>query len=265
MAEVKIITSKDNGAVKKAAKLMSSAHYRREESLFCLEGVRLVEDAHLSGYEFDALFFTEKAETLYGDLIHKIQTKSDSAYKVTEEVFEKISDTVSPQGILAVVKMPAETELKINKKGMYIALENTQDPANLGAIVRTAEALGIDGIIVSAGGCDPYSPKSERAAMGSLLRLPVIKANDFLSLLADLKKSGMEIIATVPRGQDAVLGEYKFKEGSVVLIGNEGNGLTDEAIRLANKKLTVKMAGRNESLNASAAAAIFIWEMMKGR
>lgn len=260
-----VITSKDNLAVKKAAKLLTSAAFRREEGLFCLEGVRLTLDAVQNGYKIKSLFLTEKAEEGYHDAVQEIIKASDTVYKVSNDLFKKLSDTVSPQGVLAVLTIPETALTEIKKDGMYIALENTQDPANFGAISRTAEAMGVDGIIVSAEGCDPYSPKSLRAAMGSGLRLPVIKADDFLSLLSELKTGGMEIIATVPRGADEALGECEFKKGTVVLIGNEGNGLTEKAILLSSKKVTIKMAGRSESLNASAAAAMFIYEMMKGR
>ena len=147
---------------------------------------------------------------------------------------------------------------------MYIALENMQDPSNLGAVARTAEALGISGIIISKGSVDPYSPKAQRAAMGSLLRLPVIVADNFSEQMKELKAKGMTLFATTITDADMNLGTFKFPSGSVVMIGNEGKGLSGEAISLADKKVTIVMSGRNESLNASVAASLFMWEMTKG-
>ena len=157
--------------------------------------------------------------------------------------------------------MPDGNDNEINAEGKYLALENTQDPANLGAMARTAEALGIDGLIVSSVGCDPYSPKAQRAAMGSLLRLPVIKADNFTEYLTGLKGRGMRLYAAVLYGNDTLLGDHPFGSGSIVMIGNEGNGLTAGAAALADERLKIPMKGRAESLNAATAAAIILWKM----
>ena len=148
----------------------------------------------------------------------------------------------------------------INPLGRYVALENLNDPSNLGAVSRTAEALGVSGIILSANGCDPYSPKSLRASMGTLLRMPVIIFDDFST---GIKQSGLKSFACVVDKQVKSITDIEFGEGSVVMIGNEANGLTDDAKNIADEKITIKMSGKIESLNAATAAAISIWEMMK--
>lgn len=264
MNSLTVLSGKDNKTVKSAAKLISSASARRQAGEFLLEGARLCADAAAAGMKIKRVFVTEKALADYKEYVDTLLLAANEGYTVTPELFLKLCDTVSPQGVAAVVEMTQSGPANINPQGMYIALENMQDPANLGAVARTAEALGISGIIISKSSCDPYSPKAQRAAMGSLLRLPVIVAEEFIPLMQKLQGEGMTICATVIKNADETLGNYKFSKRSVVMIGNEGNGLTSEAIALADKKITIKMAGRNESLNASAAAALFMWEMMKG-
>ena len=147
---------------------------------------------------------------------------------------------------------------EIDKKGRYIAIENLSDPTNLGAISRTAEALGISGIIISKNSCDPYSPKVIRASMGTILRLPLIITDDFKR---DLKNSGLKLFACVVRGGDNI-SDIEFSDGTAVLIGNEANGLTADTVEIC-EKVTIKMRGKAESLNASVAAAIAMWELIK--
>lgn len=257
------LSGKDNKTIKSAAKLSVSSAARREAGEFLLEGARLCLDAVRAGAEIKRCFITDKALTDYKAYVEQIVPIAKESYLVSSELFVKLSDTVSPQGVAAVCTMP-EGSTEIDSKGMYIALENMQDPSNLGAVARTAEALGISGIIVSKGSCDPYSPKAQRSAMGSLLRLPVIVADNFLECMTELKGKGMSLFAATVTDADVNLGEFSFPQGSIVMIGNEGNGLSSEAVCLAHKKVTIAMSGRNESLNASVAAALFMWEMTKG-
>ncbi len=252
---------KNSTVVKYAAKLATSVKERKQAGLFCVEGVRLCEEALRSGCRIKSFFYTEKAAKEYADSVRQISEAADEVRITSEDTFRKLSDTVSPQGMFAVLVKPTLKTANIDRHGRYIALENAQDPSNLGAIARTAEALGIDGIIVSGSGCDPYSPKAQRSAMGSLIRLPVIVTENFLDTMSGLKAEGMSIVAAVVRGADEYLGETVLGRGTAVMIGNEGNGLTDDAIKLANKRVGIKMTGKSESLNAAAAAALFIWEM----
>ena len=149
----------------------------------------------------------------------------------------------------------------IRFEGKYIALENIQDPSNLGAICRTAEALGVDGAILS-GCCDRYSPKVQRGAMGSLLRLNIIDCDNLRELLVSLGEKGMKLYATTPDDTAQKITECDMSGGVVAVIGNEGNGVTDEVFSVC-EKVTIPMLGRAESLNASMAAAITMWEMMR--
>lgn len=139
-----------------------------------------------------------------------------------------------------------------------MALENIADPSNLGAIARTAEAIGVDGIVVSADGCDPYSPKALRSSMGTVLRMDIIVTDNFVN---DLKCSGLKLFGCVVSGGKDIRC-VTFPKGSAVIIGNEANGLTDE-IRQISENITIPMSGSAESLNAAAAAAIAMWELEK--
>ena len=256
------ITSKDNRLIKDVRKLISSSKERREQSRFILEGLRLCADAAFNNYGIETAIVSENVEE--SDRLQTVLNKAQRVVQVSDSLFQHISDTVSPQGVLCVVKMPQTvSSFSELENGKFIVLENTSDPSNLGAIARTAEALGIDGLIVSANGCDVFSPKSQRAAMGALLRLPVFVSKDILSDINTLKSNGFTVYASVVSDADCDVTEVQFKNKIVVLIGNEANGLTQEAINAASKKITITMKGKAESLNAAAAAAIFMWEMSK--
>ena len=252
------ITSKDNSIIKLAGKLQTSGRSRREYGLFVLEGLRLCRDAAENGFGFEHLLVSETAFEKHGDVVETLSSLSKKSYLVSDSVFSKISDTSNPQGImcLCAFKQNAET---IKPDGKYIALENINDPSNLGAVSRTAEALGLDGIILSSNGCDPYSPKSLRASMGALLRLPVIIFGDFVK---EISESGLSLYACVVDADAKSVTDVNFSKGSVALIGNEANGLTEDAVSVSTP-VTIKMTGRAESLNAAVAASIVMWEMQR--
>ncbi len=259
MEKFKIITSKDNSLIKLVCALQGSSSARKEHNLFVLEGLRICDDAFACGIKFDKLIVSETAFSKYDEAVQNFTQNSQECYKIPDSLFKKISDTTTPQGIIALAKMP-EKNIAINKNGKYIALENINDPSNLGAISRTAEALGVSGMILSAGGCDPYSPKSLRASMGTLLRMPIIVLDDFSD---GIKASGLKSFACVVDGTAQSITDVSFCDGLVVMIGNEANGLTEKAKQIADSQITIRMSGKAESFNASVAAAIAIWEMMK--
>ena len=260
MTDFKEITSKENSLIKLISQLQASNKARKENGLFVLEGLRICFDAYDNGILFDKLIISHTAFEKYPKDIEKLSKKAAECYKIPDGLFKKISDTTSPQGIIAVSKIPSRDTLAINPNGRYIALENMADPSNLGAVARTAEALGVTGIILSHGGCDPYSPKSLRASMGTLLRLPVIVLDDFSN---SLKKTGLKSYAAVVDGDAKSATDISFSDGMVLIIGNEANGITEETKALADERITIRMSGKAESLNAAVAAAILMWEMMK--
>ena len=258
------ITSKANDRIKFAVKIRESSSLRKQENLFFAEGARLCFDAASSGVKIAEMYVTEKALNKYADYVRLVEEKAERCFVVSEEVAEKLSDTKNNQGVFCLCKMlDKSTNIgKIKYNGKYIALESVSNPANFGAVVRTAEAVGLDGVIVS-GGCDIYNPKSQRAAMGSLFRLNVVESENLPETLKALAENGMSVLAGVPDSNAEKITEVDMNGGVVAVIGNEGNGITEETCAVATKLVTIPMKGRAESLNAAAAASIIIWEMMR--
>ncbi|MCM1545309.1 MAG: RNA methyltransferase [Ruminococcus sp.] len=256
------INSLSNDKIKYAYKLVTSTKFRKENNEFLLEGLRLCVDASKTLQKIKWTYFTENAYKKNSEEIDFLTEKSESSFQISQAVCEKLTSTENSQGIFCVCKMNKPlSENDISKNGKYIALENVQDPANLGAICRTAEALGISGAIVE-NGCDIYNPKAQRASMGSLLRLPIIKTTDLSQLLDSMKQSGMTVYATTPSSAAEKIIRVNMSGGVIAVIGNEANGVTDKILPIC-EQITIPMLGRAESLNASMAAAITMWEMMR--
>ncbi len=254
------LDSTSNEKIKFAAKIASSARFRRENKMFFLEGLRLCKDAAITGVEICYAFFSEKAFEKFPEAANCISSVSEAAFIVSSKVEEKLSQTESSQGFFCLCRMP-DKQVKINPEGKYVALDNVQDPSNLGAICRTAEALGIDGVFVYSG-CDIYNPKAQRAAMGSLLRIPVLECESLCDTLWYCDFEGMSIYATTPDAKAQSIVDADMTGGVVVVIGNEAKGVSDEVLGSCDSAITIPMAGKAESLNASMAAAIVMWEMM---
>ena len=254
------IDSVNNDKIKLAVKIAASSKSRKKEAMFFLEGLRLCRDAAFTDAQIVCAFFSRNAVEKFKDDVDFIASKSVSYYEISESVVAKLAQTETSQGFFCLCRMNA-CKGEISKGGKYIALENIQDPSNLGAIARTAEALGIDGAIIS-GCCDRFSPKSQRASMGSLLRLNIIEADDLCGCLTALNEKGFKLYATTPDETAVKITDCDMDGSVVAVIGNEGNGVSDEVFNIC-RKVTIPMLGRAESLNASMAAAITMWEMMR--
>lgn len=257
------ITSRTNDKIKYAVRLGESASLRKETGEFFLEGARLCFDAAQTGIEIKQAFFTSKALWKYEDYVSQIIAKSEVCFEIGAEVSQKLSGTENSQGVFCIcaVKPQSETE-NFNAQGKYIALENLQDPSNLGAICRSAEAIGLDGLIVS-GGCDIYNPKALRAAMGSSLRMNVISVDALDEFIGFANGKGMLTLASVPRNTAEDIRTVSMSGGVICCVGNEGSGLSQQVIEKCKKQVVIPMNGRAESFNASAAAAILAWELKR--
>ena len=257
------ITSKDNVNIKKVVKLRKSAKYRRETNLFIAEGLRVCTDAMLSSAPIDTIFLTEKAFDKYNESCHKLCEYADKAFILADALFSYICDTDSPQGVLCIIKALDKINQfdTIKNGGKFLALENLQDPNNLGTVLRTAEAFGISGIVLSKDCCDIYNPKVVRGSMGAVFRLPFVICESIPEYLSENPEL-ISYAAVVDKTADKIT-ETKFSDSCIAVIGNEGNGLQQETISACNNKITIPMNGRAESLNASIAASIIIWEMIK--
>lgn len=252
------ITSKNNQLVKDVKRLITSAGERAQKGLFVLEGARLCFDVLNSDYGVKYFFAVPSALEKYKSETGRIIECAEQSFVITDEIAEKLSDTKSTQGIFAVCKMKTE-RASLDKK--VIALDGVQDPANIGAIFRTAEALGIKSIIMY-NCCDIYNPKTLRASMGGVLRLVAQKCESLADTLLSLKNE-YKIYSTVPSDSAEKITDIDFSSPCVLVIGNEANGVSKEVKAVSDKLVTIPMRGNAESLNASAAAAITMWEMLR--
>lgn len=256
-----VITAKNNPKIKETKALLTSSKERKNNGLFVLEGVRLCCDAQKSGCKIKTVFYTEICAEKYADDIALLKNNCESFFVVSNDVLKSISDTVTPQGVVCVAEM-CSNDFEYSRGKKYIALDTVQNPDNLGAISRTAEAFGIDGMVIF-GGCDIYNPKALRASMGALIRLPIKICESLETEINKCKRLGLGTFATVPDRDAKDITKTDFSKGAFCIIGNEGNGVSKENIDLCDERITIKMSGRAESLNAAAAASITMWELVK--
>lgn len=263
-----LISAKDNPKIKHYKKLCSGRKYRAEQGLFAAEGLRNVLDLiALDGIEVESVFVTEEAIEKYrGRLpVERIEQLGEGrVFRVTEAVAEKMSEVGQTQGAFAVVKafhreLTAEA---VRADGKYLVLDDLQDPGNLGTLLRTSAAVGMDGVILSNNTVDLYNPKVVRSAMASMSCVKVFVENDFSRVTDILHSVGVRTCAAVVRGGKD-LRSADFSGGCAVVIGNEGRGLPDEHADMCSEKLTIHMNGSMDSLNAAIAGTIFLWEMGK--
>ena len=261
---MKKLESKENSEIKKISKLMSSKKFRIKEKQFVIEGARLCEDAANSGIIIEKVFYTEKAQEKYSKIVDRIKKTSNDSFLVTEKIMNFITDTKTPQGLVCVCKQFDDKfnieKVKNSKK--LIALENIQDPSNLGTIFRTAEALGLEGVILTDDCCEVFSSKVLRGSMGAVFRVPIYTFESTMDIFKLFGKD-FNIYGAVPDKNAVDIRKVDFSKKSIVLVGNEGNGLKEETIKKCKEKLTIPMKGKSESLNAAVAASIAMWEMVK--
>ncbi|MBP3381515.1 MAG: RNA methyltransferase [Clostridia bacterium] len=259
------ISSKENHLIKQWKQLSNDGKARKKQSLFACEGARLCADAALSGVCINVVLYTEHAAKTYGDRLNAVLAVAKNAYEITPQIASFMADTQSPQGIFCICAMQKRnlSSDDLHTNGKYLALEDVQDPSNLGTIIRTAEALGIDGILLSAGCCDVYSAKVLRGSMGGVFRQQILHTADMGETAVALRKAGMHTYACVPADTATPISRLPLNKGCVCFIGNEGNGLRQSTIDACELSVTIPMAGRAESLNAAMAAGIVLWEMTR--
>ncbi len=258
--EYTVITSRKNEAVNRARLLSVDKKARESEGLFAVEGCKLLREALQSGLTVTSVFFTDKALSAYAALL---ESAGDAAlYRVTDEVFDKLTTESAPQGIYACVRKPCEVTLSdaALSEGGFILLDDVQNPANFGAIVRSAFAFGFDKILYSASSADPYSPKTLRAAMGSLFRVRLYRAEKLDESVRALRKANGRVFCTLLSDKSVRLGSISFAPDDSFVIGNEGHGASAEVAAACSHSLYIPMCVGAESLNAAAAASVVLWE-----
>lgn len=259
-----MITSSANPQVKRLKKLIRSGKERDRQDVFVVEGVRMFREAPAS--DLEAVYATRPFVSANPDLFDKI------AYEFIEEaLLKEISDTKTPQGVIAIVRRRHYSLDEIlekntnapNGKPCLLVLERLQDPGNLGTILRTAEGAGVTGVLISRDSVDLFHPKVIRATMGAVYRIPFLHYEDTGSIISVLKEKGIRTYAASLDGTN--LYREQFFGGVAFLIGNEGNGLSGEALQAARNRIRIPMRGRTESLNAAVAAAVLAYETMRQR
>lgn len=237
---------------------MKNAKERKKEDVFIVEGIRMFmeipKEQQLETFVTEAFF--EKNKELFSDIAYEL---------VTDHVMETVSDTKTPQGVISVVKRKHYTLENVCKgeNPLIIALENIQDPGNLGTILRTAEGAGVTGILMSKDTVDIYNPKVVRATMGSIFRLPFCYVENLTECIEKLNQGNYGTYSAHLQGKSFY--DYDYQNPTVFCIGNEGNGLTDELAETTKYKIKIPMKGKVESLNAATASTVLIYEAMRQR
>lgn len=259
-----MIQSKANTQVKNIHKLMKSARFRRQEGCFVAEGFKMAAEALRYG-KVRKLYVSEAARDEYDkSTLHKIE---DSEVEwVAAPVFRSMSDTATPQGVLAIVEIPEyRWETLIEKQdAAVLCLEDIQDPGNLGTMIRTAEGAGMTAVVLSGGCVDLFNPKVVRATMGSVLRVPFRIVGDMTAETRNLQEKGFSIYAAGP-GAVREYTECSYAGRVGIVIGNEANGICPETFAVADEQITIPMQGEVESLNAAVSAALLMYEICRGR
>lgn len=241
------IESMGNSTIK-LIRSLKMAKYRKETGLYIVEGVRLVKEA--MNYKPPKYIVFSKA---YANMSDDMQ--SENSIVVSDRIFQSLCDTKSPQGVLAV--MESDEADKSIGDGVVVAMEDVQNPLNVGTIIRTADALGAAGVILSAECADVYSPKVLRGTMGSIYHLPIVKTKDFCGELKSYKDRGFKLVAGDLQGES-----MEHIDGNcVMIVGNEGNGITEEVRELCDALWRINMPGKAESLNAAVAAGIMLYTL----
>ncbi len=258
-----IITSRTNPSVVRAASLRDKK-YRDKEGLFMLEGIKLLKEAVCSGIELDSVFATSKNIPLCRELCPE-----DRIIEVSESVFEKLSTEKSPQGVICIAKYIDKIHImnkiynieEFCRDGIRVMiLSSIRDPGNLGTVIRTAAAFGVDELILSDDCADIYNPKTVRASMGTLFRQRISYVSDLARAVIILKESGYNVCAAVLDKDSVSLPDMRITKKTAFVIGNEGHGIAPDVIKNASCKVYIPMRDGVESLNAATAAAVFMWQ-----
>lgn len=261
---MKIITSSDNDIYKSFAKLYKRK-YRDREGMYIIEGINLIKEALKNGAKLKSVFLRKDFDDAAAEeLIAKLEEKVP-VYMLSKELFDRTVDTETPQGIAAVSFRPVYTEESFFEgTDNVIVLDSLQDPGNIGTVIRSADAAGFSGAVVLKGTADLFSPKTVRAAAGSLYRVKLLYLNDPEDAVNILHKYGFKVAATSPYAKKLVY-DTDISEKTAIVIGNEANGVRENLKELADENIKLPMAGNIESLNAAVAAAVVMYESVRQR
>ncbi|MCR4705838.1 MAG: RNA methyltransferase [Lachnospiraceae bacterium] len=261
-----MITSPGNPKIKNVLLLQSKSKARREQDAFVVEGIRMFLEAPISRIREVYISESFSVSDAAAKKIDECKAAGAYAETVSSEVFKKLSDTVTPQGILCVMRAfhYEPSDLLDGEAPLLLIAEDIQDPGNLGTMIRTGEGAGISGIVMTSDTVDIYNPKVIRATMGSIYRVPFLVTKDLPTFVKTLKGRGITTYAAHLAGTKTY-DVCDFTRGSAFLIGNEGNGLKKETADAADTYMKIPMEGGVESLNAAIASAVLLYEAARQR
>ncbi len=258
---MQVISSKDNEFIKHIKKLKDKK-YRDINKEFIIEGIKLIKEAIEEKAQIKQIVICDNCQNtdiIPKDLMYEI-AKYECIY-VTEKIFSSITDVNTPQGILAIIGRNNEEAQIDYTQDIIVALDDIQDPGNLGTILRTIDSIGLNQILVSKGTADSYNPKVVRSTMGAIFRVKIIECEDLEKTLKEVKKQKYELVITSLQTKISIYDiDYNKK---VIVIGNEGNGVSQNIQNIADEKVKIPMLGKTESLNASVATGIVLYEYVR--
>lgn len=262
MSPILPINSKNNPVFRNTV----SFHDRktaREQGVVFIEGIRLMQDALISGFKPHAVFMTEDKKALALDWAGRFSFSPDCRmYLFSEDLFRKLSQTQNPQGIaMLVTQPPLETTIPQRGEDIYLICEKISDPGNLGAMIRMADAFSFSAVILSRGTVDPFNEKTLRAAMGSCFHIPILMREDIRQIKKELEPLGISLVGTHLKGAD--MDGFSFSFPCAYVIGNEAAGLSEDAVLCCDRLVKIPMEGSAESLNAACAAAVIGYELSR--
>ncbi len=260
------ITSKENGAIKHLRSL-SDPKQRKKDNAFLIEGVKMVEEALRDRAGVKMVVASPSLTQHHGKGVLKLAEKqSVEVLWISEKLLDSLSESKTPQPVMAVMEMKEHSEegLLADPSGLIVICHQLQDPGNLGAIIRTAEAVGAAGVAVPSNTVDPYNAKTIRASMGSILRLPLVRIGEVSPFLKKCRQKGFQTVAMVVTGGEAHF-DLDLRKPTAVIVGQEGSGLPDEILKDTDILVRIPMAEEIDSLNVATSAAVFLYETMRQR
>ena len=258
---MQVISRKENELIKHIKKLKDKKE-RDISGEYLIEGVKLIKEAIQEKAKIKQIIVCdecERTDTISQDLMYEI-AKYDCIY-VTKKIFEYITEVKTPQGILAIIEKESNEQNIDYNQEIIVALDGIQDPGNLGTILRTVDSIGLTQILVSKDTADCYNPKVVRSTMGAIFRVKVIECEDLEKTLKEIKKHKFSIVITSLQTENSIY-DVEYKK-DVIVIGNEANGVSEKIQNLADKKVKIPMLGKTESLNASVATGIILYEYVR--
>ena len=255
------ITSKDNELIKHIRKLKDKK-YRDESNEYVVEGVKLVEEAVKENAKIKQIIVCEDTTRTYEIPTHiMLEIAKYECIYVSDKIFNIITQVTNPQGIMAIIEKNAQDSQIDYTQDIIVALDDVQDPGNLGTILRTVDSIGLNQIIVSKGTADAFNSKVVRSTMGAIFRIKIIEVEDLAQAIKEMRKHHFKLMVTSLQTENSIY-DIDFNK-KIIVIGNEANGVSKEIQDMADEKAKIPMLGRTESLNASVAAGVVMYEYVR--